>query len=142
MDFKKAKRLLEILAILHIIIGMMLPFLIDSWLFTYYNKQLLAAFNTDSAEAQELGKFMLGILGPAIASWGVLFLFMVRYAYSTASKAAWFYLLAAIIGWSAYDMALSIIAGVYLNVIIDLVVLVVLLTPLILSRSHFLKKSL
>ena len=142
MDFKRAKLLLEILAILHIIVGIILPFTVDSWLFTYYNRQMLAAFNTDSAEALELGKFMLGILGPTIASWGVIFLFLVRHAYGTRSKSAWYYMLAAIIGWSAYDMALSILAGVYLNVLIDLVVLILLLTPLILSRSHFLNKSI
>ena len=137
MDTKTAKRLLEILAILHIIVGLILPFLVDTWLFTFYNNQLLAAFNTDSAEALALGKFMIGILGPSIASWGILFLFLVRYAYSTGSRMAWFYMLAAIIVWSAYDIYLSIIAGVYLNVMIDLVVLCFLLVPLLLTRSFF-----
>jgi uncharacterized membrane protein YjjB (DUF3815 family) len=133
----KAKLYLEILAILHIIVGLGLPFLVDTWLFNYYNLLLLSAFNTNSTEALALGKFMVGLLGPTLASWGVMFLFIVRYAFRTASRTAWLCMLTAIIGWSIYDIALSMVAGVYLNVVIDLIVLCFLLPPLILCKNHF-----
>lgn len=134
-----AKSILSFLAIMHIIIGITLPFLVETRLFDYYNHKMLAAFNSASHDAMEIGKFMLGILGPSIASWGILFLFLVRHAYQTGSKSAFKVMLVAIVGWSSYDMALSLMAGVYLNIIIDMVVMTLLLTPIILTRSHFLK---
>ena len=73
MKANSAKQFLSLLAILHIIVGLTLPFLVNTRLFNYYNEQMLGAFNTSSIESLELGKFMLGILGPSIASWGVLF---------------------------------------------------------------------
>ncbi|MGK0297608.1 MAG: hypothetical protein ACI9XC_001218 [Gammaproteobacteria bacterium] len=141
METSKAKLCLEVLAILHIIVGLILPFLVDTWLFEYYNNKLLDTFHTNSTEALALAKFMISLLGPTIASWGVLFLFLVRYAYKCGSTKAWYVMLIAIIGWSFYDIFLSLIVGVYLNVVIDIVVLGLLLTPLLLSRNHFVNNS-
>lgn len=141
MKASTAKQFLSLLAILHIIVGLILPFMVNTWLFDYYNEKMLAAFNTSSIESLELGKFMVGILGPSIASWGVLFLFLVQHAYRTGFSSAWFTMIIAIVVWSLYDMALSIIAGVYLNVLIDIFVMALLLVPLIMTKSHFYKQS-
>ncbi len=141
MKANSAKQFLSLLAILHIIVGLTLPFLVNTRLFNYYNEQMLGAFNTSSIESLELGKFMLGILGPSIASWGVLFLFLVQHAYSTGSTSAWITMIVAIVGWSIYDMALSVYAGVYLNLLIDCFVMTLLLIPLLLTKSHFYKPS-
>ncbi|MGY8815785.1 MAG: hypothetical protein ACKVHQ_13885 [Gammaproteobacteria bacterium] len=141
METSKAKLCLETLAILHIMVGLLLPFLVDTWLFNYYNNHLLDAFHANTPEGLELAKFTISLLGPSIASWGILFLFLVRYAYKCGSRKAWYVMLTATISWSLYDIFLSIIVGVYLNVVIDIIVLGLLLTPLILSRHHFVNKD-
>lgn len=141
MKASSARQFLSLLAILHIIVGLILPFIANTRLFNYYNEKMLVAFNTSSIESLELGKFMIGILGPSIASWGVLFLFLVQHAYRTGSSTAWITMIIAIVGWSIYDMALSVYAGVYLNLLIDCFVMSLLLIPLILTKSHFYKQS-
>lgn len=137
MKLKTAKLALQTLAILHIGVGLALPWLVELPQFGFYNRLLLAAFNTDTPEALALGKFMIGILGPTVASWGLLFLFVVNSSFASRSRAGWYFMVIAISGWCLCDMYLSFRAGVYLNLIIDLVVLGLLLTPLIKIRGWF-----
>ena len=137
MNPHTAKTFLSFLAIMHILVGIALPFLVETPLFDYYNERLLAAFETSSNDALAIGKFMVGILGPSIASWGILFLFLVRYAYQSGSTSAYKVMILSIVGWSIYDMLLSLVAGVHLNIIIDIVVMALLIAPLILTRAHF-----
>lgn len=137
MNVKLAKLVLQTLAVMHIIVGLALPWLVDLPQFAFYNRHLLAAFNTDVSEALALGKFMVGLLGPTIASWGVLFLFVVTVSFQTRSKTGWYIMLIAITGWTLSDMYLSFVAGVYLNLVIDLIVSGLLLTPLLKTRRWF-----
>lgn len=132
-----AKLLLQTLAVLHIIAGLLLPWLVELPQFGFYNRLLLAAFNTESLEALALGKFMIGILGPTVASWGLLFLFVVNVSFASRSRSGWCFMVIAITGWCLLDMYLSVRAGVYLNLLIDLIVLWLLLTPLIKVRGWF-----
>lgn len=132
-----AKLLLQVLAILHVVVGLMLPWVAEWPQFGFYNRHLLAAFNTDTAEALALGKFMIGILGPTVASWGLLFLFVVNISFATRSRTGWYSMAIAISGWCLLDMYLSVKAGVYLNLIIDLVVLLLLMVPLFKTRHWF-----
>lgn len=137
MQASTAKHWLQLLALLHIIVGLSLPFLAGTFLFDYYHAQLLEAFHTKDEAARQMGIFMVGILGPTIASWGLLFLFIVGYAYKERSYRAWLYMVIAVIGWSLADMGYSLLYGVMLNILIDLVVMSLLLIPLLASRSHF-----
>lgn len=130
------------LAGLHIMVGLALPYLVELPQFAFYNQHLLAAFNTDTAEALALGKFMVGILGPTVASWGVLFLFVVNMSFATRSRTGWYFMMVAIIGWNLCDMYLSIKSGVYLNLVIDLLVAVLLLIPLLKTREWFFTREL
>lgn len=132
-----AKLLLQTLALLHIVAGLLLPWIVEWPPFAFYHRHLLGAFATEAPEALALGKFMLGILGPAVASWGLLFLFTVNVSFATRSRNGWYIMVIAISGWILFDMYLSIRAGVYLNLLIDLVVLALLMTPLIRVRSWF-----
>jgi hypothetical protein len=65
METSKAKLCLETLAILHIMVGLLLPFLVDTWLFNYYNNHLLDAFHANTPEGLELAKFTISLLGPS-----------------------------------------------------------------------------
>ena len=124
MNPKIPKLILQMLAVLHIMVGLALPYLVELPQFDFYNQHLLAVFNTDTAEALALSKFMIGILGPPVASWGVLFLFVVNISFATRSRTGWYFMVFAIIGWNLCDMYLSIKAGIYLNLVIDMVVAV------------------
>ena len=137
MNPSTAKQLLQLLAMLHILVGLTLPWLVEWPPFGFYNRHLLAAFNTDMPEALALGKFMIGILGPTVASWGLLFLFVVTISFTTRSRRGWYCMVVAVTGWSLFDMYLSIRAGVWLNLLIDLIVLSVLLIPLVRTRHWF-----
>jgi len=137
MNVKLAKLVLQTLAVLHIIVGLALPWLVELPQFAFYNRHLLTAFNADSTEALALGKFMVGLLGPTIASWGVLFLFVVTVSFQTRSRSGWFVMIIAITGWTLCDMYFSLRFGVYLNLVIDLIVAGLLLTPLLKTRNWF-----
>jgi len=142
MNVNTAKLVLQVLAVLHVLVGLALPWLVELPQFGFYNRHLLAAFDTDSAEALALGKFMIGILGPTVASWGLLFLFVVNVSFTTRSRTGWYFMVFAITGWCLCDMYLSFVAGVYLNLIIDMIVLGLFLTPLFRTRNYFFNRDL
>ena len=139
MQFLTARRWLQFIAVLHILGGLTLPMVVHTRILDLYN-----SFNTGLFQAIHPGltaprqsAFDLGLFGPTIASWGVLFLFCVTALFDLRSPGAWWTLFLAVMAWAPYDALLSWQAGFYANVVLDAGVLLSILIPLLHVRSRF-----
>lgn len=134
-----ARAWLRIIAFLHILGGLSLPVLLQTRLFDLYqtfNSTLLGVLPFGQA-APGRTAFDVGLFGPTIASWGILFLFAVDTAFTRRDKAGWWSLILSALVWAPYDAALSISRGISINALADLIVLASILLPLLWTRSHF-----
>ncbi len=76
--------------------------------------------------------FFVAILGPTIASWGVLFTTVVSQFFSAPSPRLWKALIVSVAIWAPLDTALCLYFGVYAGAIVNAVV-VAILTVLLLG---------
>lgn len=98
---------LQIVAFLHIVGGLLLPFLVYTPVFYPYYQHLAQAFDREtSASRAEVG-FLVGLIGPTIASWGVLFLYTVNSAFADPNPRAWWSIVIACMVWAPYDRGCS-----------------------------------
>ena len=111
------KRLLTFLALGHIAAGLILCALyFVTPLYIPLLKIIYAAQPTAiNNESQMI--FWLCILGPTIASWGVLFFALVHQYFLTPTIFLWRCMVAAILIWAPLDSLLCILNGIYVGAI-------------------------
>jgi hypothetical protein len=138
-----AKTWLQLIAILHIIGGLSLPAVIETGVFDLYVSlnSALAHFLHAGLAGSERTPFQVGLFGPTLASWGILFLFGVQAAFDKPTRAAWWSLCLAVLVWAPYDSLLSWREGIYVNILVDLLVFVSILVPLLAVRRHFFARN-
>lgn len=135
---KAAQRFLQLYALAHIIGGLLLPWLVDTAVFADYNAALAQAFGLHNAASRRQAIFLTGLMGPTIASWGVLLLVLVQLSFARPTPMAWWGMVLAGLVWAPYDSLLSWQQGIYLNALINAASLLALLLPLWLLRHDFL----
>lgn len=119
----------------HVIGGISLPWLLRSDLMSNYVAHVFQALQLPP-EAHPAALTLMSFLGPTIASWGVLFLFMVRTTLRDKASTPMVFLCLSIIAWAPMDIWLSLQAGIYLNVWLDLLLIAAIVPPMWwLSRS-------
>jgi hypothetical protein len=137
MLIQKTKLFLQLIAVAHVIGGLLLPFLVNTSLFETYNTQVYEALGFDTARKNPEINFLIGLFGPTIASWGVLFFYVVSSAFRNMDRRGWWAIFLACVAWAPFDSLLSIQAGIYVNALINLISAVAILTPLFLARKYF-----
>lgn len=80
--------------------------------------------------------FFATVLGPTIASWGVLFGALNRQFQRMPSPELWRAMLAAVLIWAPLDTALCLKFGVTIGAIVNSIVVVVLLGLLLAVKSR------
>ena len=139
MSLPKIKIFLQMIAIAHIVGGILLPFLVNTPLFATYNSLLYQALGFEAAGQNAEINFLIGLFGPTIASWGVLFLYVVSTAFKNPDKKGWWAIFLCCLAWAPYDSLLSIQKGIYINALINLISALAILIPLFMARNHFLE---
>ena len=86
--------------------------------------------------------FFVAILGPTIASWGVLFTTVVSQFFSSPSPGLWKAMVASVAVWAPLDTALCLYFGVYGGALVNAVVVAVLIALLLGVRKTAYNKSL
>lgn len=137
MSILKIKFFLQLVAITHILVGLILPFLVNTSLFATYNTLLYQALGFETTRQNEQVNFLVGLFGPTIASWGILFLYVVTVAFKNPDKRGWWAIFACCILWAPYDSLLSIQKGIYINALINLISALTILIPLFMARKYF-----
>lgn len=136
-----ARRFLLLYAGLHILGGLLLPLLVDTSLFAGYNAAVAQAFSLQDPAAQAQTRYLTGLMGPTVASWGLLFALAVHQAFVHPSRLAWWGLVLAGLLWAPYDSLLAWLHGILLNAAINALSLLALLIPLLCVRRHFLEAT-
>ncbi len=137
---EKTKKFLQLIACLHIVGGILLPFLVDTAVFTGYLQHLAHAFKLENKGAGAEIRFLVGLLGPTIASWGILFLFAINTGFANPNPRAWWFIVIACTVWAPYDSGISLTHGVYLNAIFNCIVYVCIMIPMLIVRPIFFEK--
>jgi hypothetical protein len=137
MLLRKTKLFLQLIAIAHIVGGVLLPFLVNTSLFATYNMRVYQALGFDTARANPEVNFLIGLFGPTIASWGVLLFYVVSSAFKNLDPKGWWAVFFACLAWAPYDSLLSIQKGIAINALINLISALAILTPLFMARKYF-----
>ncbi|MDQ8038626.1 MAG: hypothetical protein REI12_14490 [Pedobacter sp.] len=135
---KLAKRFLLLYAFAHIAGGLLLPCLVDTPFFAHYNNAVATAFNTQDAASRAQANYLSALMGPTVASWGLLFALAVQQSFAKPTRMAWWGMLGAGLLWAPYDSWPAWQHGVHLNTLINVLSLLALLVPLWLVRHNFL----
>lgn len=123
-------KLLKLIASGHIIGGLVL------WLLYFieplHNPLLQAVYAGQPEKLANTSQlaFWLCILGPTIASWGVLFLALVHQYFITPTAFLWRCLVAAVLLWAPLDSTLCLLNGIVAGAVGNAAVTAVLLTLL------------
>lgn len=140
-NIKITKLFLQFVAIAHVIGGLLLPFLINTPLFATYNTVVYQTLGVERTAQNSNINFLLGLFGPTIASWGILFFHVVTTTFSKPDKKGWWTILLACLAWAPLDSLLSIQMGIYINGLIDLIVFAMILVPLFMARKYFFRSQ-
>ncbi len=138
---KIIKKFLQLIAFLHVVGGILLPFLVETPVFNVYLQHLAHAFNFENKGAGVEIRFLVGLLGPTIASWGILFLFAINTGFANPGPRAWWFIVIACIVWAPYDSWISLNHGVYLNAIFNCIVFVCIMIPMLIVKKVFFHRS-
>lgn len=82
--------------------------------------------------------WVYGAWGATVAGWGITAAFVVRYALPRREPWAWWALVAGIGVWYVIDTAISALSGVWINVALNSVLLIVFGVPLAAGARHWL----
>ena len=137
MLLQRIKLFLQLIAIAHIIGGVLLPFLVNTSVFATYNTLVYQALGFDTTRTNPEVNFLIGLFGPTIASWGVLFFYVVSSAFKNLDQKGWWAIFLSCVAWAPYDSLLSIQSGIYINALINLISALAILTPLFMARKYF-----
>ena len=137
MLLQRTKFFLQLIAIAHIIGGVLLPFLVNTSVFATYNTMVYQALGFDTTWTNPEVNFLIGLFGPTIASWGVLFFYVVSSAFKNLDPKGWWAIFLSCVAWAPYDSLLSIQHGIYINALVNLISAAAILTPLFLARNYF-----
>ncbi len=124
-----------------IIMGFMVAFFGDSFLFYFHNEATKEVFfegNEIQGSTLHYKKFLYGIIGGTMVGFQVLMLFIVHYPFR--KKEVWAYraLWAGLLSWFVIDTSLSTFHGAYHNVyLINLFALLLMGLPLVMTRKYF-----
>lgn len=128
---------LQFIALAHVIGGLMLPFIVQLNVVQPYFRLMANVFAVDSNQDLRLVQFMVGVFGPTVASWGVLFWAVVTQSFDNPTKKSWYVMLAACVVWAFYDSIYSSFFGLWINAPINGVAFVSIVLPLWGVRKDF-----
>lgn len=97
--------------------------------------RLLESFLTGN-EAYVWSAFFASVLGPTIASWGVLFTALVNQFYAAPSTSTWRTLVLSVVVWAPLDTALCLRYGIYTGAAVNTVVVVALISLLVAAKKE------
>lgn len=87
--------------------------------------------NPVPAQAAAQQRWWFGLFGATLQSYGIGVLALTHIGHRQRSAAAWAWMLLGIVVWAPQDIWLSASAGVWLNLVLDSLALLILVPPLL-----------
>ncbi len=125
------EKLLKITGPAHVVGGLLL---FASGFLPPVQQEIQALLGTSSA--QIWSPFFSAVLGPTIASWGVLFGAVVKEFFDAPSSRLWWTMIASVLIWAPLDTALCLHYGVLIGALVNTTVVIVLLGLLIAIKQR------
>ena len=122
------EKLLKLFGIFHIVGGLLLSTFV--FIEPMHSFVLEVLYGTDTIINQQQIVFWISILGPTIASWGVLFFLSVTQYFENPTKQGFWMLVGSIIIWAPIDSALCAYNGIILGAVANGSVVLVFLVLL------------
>lgn len=127
--------------IVFFLVGILVAFASESFMFSLHNTQTQAVFfdgQALTANTLDFKQFVYGIIGGTIAGFHLLLLFVIHYPFRNKEKWAYYSIWASILCWFCIDSSLSIYHGAFYNVyLINVVALVGNAIPLLATKRYF-----
>ncbi len=114
-------KILKLVGPLHVVGGLLL---FASAFFPSAQSAIASLVNLPAG--QDFSSFFVAILGPTIASWGVLFSAVVTQFYAAPSPSLWKAMVWSVAIWAPLDTGLCLYFGVYGGAVVNSIVVVVL----------------
>ena len=128
-----AVRIVSVAVVLHLLAGLALPFIVRLPLLDGYHHAIIAAFwGQDAAPAAALAlqRWWMGLFGPTVQAAAIWMGALVWIGARQHLAFAWGALIAGLLWWAPQDIALSLQAGAWPHVWLDLFALAGMLPPL------------
>lgn len=129
--------------ILTLMMGLLIAFAGNAFLFDFHNSGTEHAFNDGIALAGDtlrLKNWLFGIIGATMAGFNILAAFILKFAFKEGRIWAWNALFVSISVWFIIDSAVSLYCGAVYNVYaVNVPALLSFYIPLAFSRSYFSK---
>jgi len=129
------QRIIQILALGHIVLGLAFPFLMKIDVFSSFMISKMFPGMTLSGAFYDQAAYVVGVFGPTVASWGVLLLVLTNSYFSKPTKQLWTGLVLAVLVWFIGDTIYSLLHGVTFALFINGIVALLFLIPIYKSRS-------
>jgi hypothetical protein len=140
IGFSFWQRWLLAVSALVVIFGLALAFLNQTPLFDLlFNDQIDPSFwggEEPPANSAEFQRWVYGVLGAAVAGWGVFMTFIAHYPFRKRERWAWYCLATGLLAWYVPDTLLSLVYAPF-NAAFNSLLLVALGLPLLFTRRDF-----
>jgi hypothetical protein len=121
MERKWLVRWMYASAVAHLLVGLLLPWVADAAALGWYH-ELIGPASEHARQA-----WWMALFGPTIQCVGVWMLALVRFGDQYRAPSAWLWIGAGLLLWGPQDIMVSLRAGVWPNVWLDLATLALLL---------------
>lgn len=130
-----SRKLLYLMAYLHIVGGILLPFVTHIEPVADIIQHSLAG-----TPAQDGAVFWVGVFGPTVASWGLLFLCLLNVYFARVSTRVWCNLVFSVLLWGVVDTTYCLLLGVPQALFSNLPAIFLLLLPLLLLHPKYMSR--
>lgn len=126
---KYEQKILKLIAAAHVVGGVLLPLVL---FIPALHPMILSAIYGDASYIMDSRQiiFWMCILGPTIASWGLLYYALLNQYFIHPSPQLWYALLGALIVWAPLDSALCLYNGITIGAVMNLMVTFVIIVLL------------
>lgn len=116
----------------HVVVGALLPWIAAAPVFEAYHGGIETAFWQAGApgEARGLQTWWIGLFGPTVQLMALFMIALIHLADRLRQPQVWLWLAAGLLVWAPQDILVSLRAGVWAHLWIDLFALALLLPPL------------
>lgn len=135
-------RWLLLVAMGHIVAGLVLPIWAYSPAFDFYSDLLKDAFwlaQEVPQETKEFQRWILALFGPTIASVGVLMTYLIKAGIKHREPGPWNALLIVTAIWAPGDIGISLMYNFWPHVLVDAVAMLVIVPPTLILRARSIK---
>ncbi len=142
VGFDLWRRWLLAVSVIIIAFGAVIALLSWSPVFSIFNWLVNGTFWQGMApdtSTQEYQLWVYGMLGATMVGWGTFLAYIIRYPFARKEKWSWDCIALGIAAWFIIDTVISAYVTAYFNVAINLLLLVLVALPLIMTRGEFAK---